>query len=53
MKTKKLTPANLAPVKRGNAATTSQTGTAIAPSILQDIIPGYPFPIPFAGDDAE
>lgn len=47
MKTKKLTPRNVAPVKRENVATVSQNGNAIAPNVMYPIIP------PFAGDDAE
>jgi prenylated cyclic peptide (anacyclamide/piricyclamide family) len=50
MKTKKLTPRNVAPVTRENAATVSRDGNAIAPhfvSIGPNILP------PFAGDDAE
>jgi prenylated cyclic peptide (anacyclamide/piricyclamide family) len=49
MKTKKLTPRNVAPVTRENAATVSRDGNAIAPHFA-------PFPFgapPFAGDDAE
>ena len=48
MKTKKLAPRNVAPVKRENAAT-SNNNTASA-----DVSPSFPFiPFPFAGDDAE
>jgi prenylated cyclic peptide (anacyclamide/piricyclamide family) len=46
MKTKKLTPRNVAPVKRENAATVSRDGNAIAPS-------AWPYFNPLAGDDAE
>lgn len=47
MKTKKLTPRNVAPVKRENVATVSTDASAIATSIVWPIAP------PFAGDDAE
>ena len=46
MKTKKLTPRNVAPVKRENVATVSQDGNAIAPTV-------HGTWVPFAGDDAE
>ncbi len=51
MKTKKLTPRNVAPVQRENAATISRDGNAIAPLF----VPPGPWisPVPFAGDDAE
>ncbi len=48
MKTKKLTPRNVAPVQRENTATISRDGNAIAPMIWLG-----PPPAPFAGDDAE
>jgi prenylated cyclic peptide (anacyclamide/piricyclamide family) len=48
MKTKKLTPLNVAPVQRDNVATVSRGGNAIAPE--QNI--AY-FALPFAGDDSE
>ncbi|MEO1431538.1 MAG: anacyclamide/piricyclamide family prenylated cyclic peptide [Cyanobacteria bacterium J06632_19] len=48
MKTKRLTPRNAAPVKRENAATSTNAGV-ISPSWVAPI-PGAP---PFAGDDAE
>jgi hypothetical protein len=66
MKTKKLTPRNVAPVTRENAATVSRDGNAmIAPcwaTVSRDgnamIAPCWaeslnPFIDPFAGDDAE
>ncbi len=49
MKTKKLTPRNVAPVQRENTATISRDGNAIAPTWMMLGIP----PLPFAGDDAE
>jgi len=49
MKTKKLTPRNVAPVKRENVATVSTDANAIAPLWL-----GGEFSYdPFAGEDAE
>jgi prenylated cyclic peptide (anacyclamide/piricyclamide family) len=51
MKTiKKLTPRNVAPVTRENAATVARDGNAIAPSYTSHM--GKPIH-PFAGDDAE
>ncbi|QIZ71376.1 anacyclamide/piricyclamide family prenylated cyclic peptide [Oxynema aestuarii] len=62
MKNKKLTPANVPPVKRETCVTTSRDGnrgSAIAPLMF---IVGSPFslgnndvgsPFPFAGNDAE
>ncbi len=52
MKTKKLTPRNVAPVQRENAATVSRDANRIAPSSLQRTVAGGMW-IPFAGDDAE
>ncbi len=46
MKTKKLTPRNVAPVKRENVATVAANGNAIAPTWIGALPP-------FAGDDAE
>ncbi len=51
MKTKKLTPRNVAPVKRENVATIAANGNAIAPSITF-LLTGSGM-APFAGDDAE
>ena len=45
MKTKKLTPRNVAPVQRENTSTISRDGNAIAPLLTWQ-------PFPFAGDDA-
>ena len=52
MKTKKLTPRNVAPVKRNSVATAS---TKAAGDISPLFGPGFPVfsPVPFAGDDAE
>ena len=53
MKTKKLTPRNVAPVKRENVATVSTDANAIAPHFsypFKDPFGGFD---PFAGDDAE
>ncbi len=51
MKTKKLTPRNVAPVKRQNVANVSNEGNAITPATSW---PGTAFSSnPFAGDDAE
>jgi len=50
MKTKKLTPRNVAPVKRENVATVSTDANAIAPHHKYDPDNEY---LPFAGDDAE
>ena len=48
MKTKKLTPRNVAPVKRDSAATVSTKATGmVSPNLIDLILP------PFAGDDAE
>ncbi len=49
MKTKKLTPRNVAPVQRENTATISHDGNAIAPLWMM----APPSFMPFAGDDAE
>ena len=50
MKTKKMTPATVAPVKRETSATVSRDGEiAIAPAVALGCAPPYPF----AGDDAE
>ena len=49
MKTKKLTPRNVAPVQRENTATISRDGNAISPTTTHQ---GPPW-VPFAGDDAE
>ena len=52
MKTKKLTPRNVAPVKRESVATVSTDANAIAPHYEgEDILKKYGDP--FAGDDAE
>lgn len=51
MKTKKLTPRHVAPVKRENVATVSADGNAIAFSTYCDLMTRECFP--FAGDDAE
>jgi|JI71714B2RNA_FD_contig_51_1778322_length_745_multi_1_in_0_out_0_2 prenylated cyclic peptide (anacyclamide/piricyclamide family) len=53
MKTKKLTPRNVAPVQRENAATVSRENNTIAPEskhnrgYMEDVY------VPFAGDDSE
>ncbi len=52
MKTKKMTPATVAPVQRENAATVSREGNEIAPSWGAPRAGGGRG-IPFAGDDAE
>ncbi len=51
MKTKKLTPLTIAPVKRENVATVATNGNAIAFSTYCDLMTKECFP--FAGDDAE
>ncbi len=53
MKTKKLTPRNVAPVQRENTATISRDGNAMI-ALFSYSTPGFSlFGIPFAGDDAE
>lgn len=52
MKTKKLTPLTIAPVKRENVATMATNGNAIAPALNgKKGLSGEMNP--FAGDDAE
>ncbi|MGK7955081.1 MAG: anacyclamide/piricyclamide family prenylated cyclic peptide [Crocosphaera sp.] len=51
MKTKKLSPRNVAPVKRKNTATISHEVRAIAPSVFVE--DDYDYYFPFAGDNAE
>ena len=52
MKTKKMTPATVAPVKRENTATVSLDGSAIAP-LRAGGGRGIPRGLPFSGDDAQ
>ena len=51
MKTKKLTPRNMAPVQRENTSTISRDGKAVTPNGFW-VYGGVPSD-PFAGDDAE
>ncbi|MDB9517515.1 anacyclamide/piricyclamide family prenylated cyclic peptide [Roseofilum reptotaenium CS-1145] len=54
MKTKKMTPVTVAPVKRENAATVSRDGNAIvAPLVFGPQEREDGFYLTFAGDDAE
>jgi prenylated cyclic peptide (anacyclamide/piricyclamide family) len=59
MKTKKMAPQNVAPVKRENLTTSSINGSMVAPSwkwgetYAYKDNPWYNYVLPFAGDNAE